>query len=58
MVVMDQAQVVMIQVIQNVEAFQLTAILHRFHEEMNFVDRLVLQEEDTEVVSVLEAHGD
>jgi hypothetical protein len=47
----------MIQAIQIAEAFQVTDILHRFHEEMNFVDRLVLQEEDTEDVSVLEAHG-
>ncbi|RZC43020.1 hypothetical protein BDFB_003520 [Asbolus verrucosus] len=57
MVDMDRVQVDMIQAIQNAEVFQVTDILHRFHEEMNFVDRLVLQEEDTEDVSVLEAHG-
>mgnify|MGYP005983805663 FL=1 len=47
----------MIQAILNAEAFQVTDILHRSHEEMNFVDRLVLQEEDTEGVSVHEARG-
>jgi hypothetical protein len=57
MVGMGRVQVDMIQAIQIAEAFQVTDILHRFHEEMNFVDRLVLQEEDTEDVSVLEAHG-
>lgn len=56
---MVQVQVDMNQPIQVVEVFQANDILHHFHEDlMNFVDHLVLQEEDTGDVSVLEGHED
>lgn len=51
---MDQATIVTNPIIRIVEAFRTTDILRPFHEETNFVNRLVLSEvEDTEEGSVL-----